>query len=191
MPRLISSYDNTLFSSIQVMSSWTNHFGNPDAALLGLVTTAYNVAGVVCAFTIAPWVSDHYGRRIATFGAATLVFIGSFIMCFAPNLGVFIGGRVFVGAGTRMCLPSGSTLINELVYTNIRGRLMSFWANVLQCWCTPCFIYFSGWNILAATWIVAVAHGSDYSGHKSHHYLQYHFPGPRNATMVYAARSRG
>lgn len=57
----------------------------------------------------------------------SLVFIGSFIMCFAPNLGVFIGGRVFVGAGTRMCLPSGSTLINELVYTNIRGRLMSFW----------------------------------------------------------------
>ncbi len=120
-------YDATLFSSVQIVPSWRNYFGNPNPPLVGAVTTAYNVAAVIFGFFISPIVSDGFGRRWAIALGSLFVVVGAFVMSFTPSIGGFIAGRVLVGAGQGLNLPSGPIYIGELVYARIRGRLMSFW----------------------------------------------------------------
>lgn len=58
-------YDATLFSNVQILPSWTGFFNNPSPAVIGAVTTTYNVLAVVFGFFISPIISDNHGRKFA------------------------------------------------------------------------------------------------------------------------------
>lgn len=124
---VLNGYDGSLFSSIQVLQTWNDYFGHPNANLLGVINTAYSCAGILSGFFVCPILMDNFGRRLPIFLSGVTVAIGAFVMTFTPNLGGFIAGRAIVGFGTSLGGPAAPTLINELGYTNIRGRLMSFW----------------------------------------------------------------
>ncbi|KAG6484806.1 probable inositol transporter 2 [Zingiber officinale] len=88
-----------------------------------IVSTA--VAGAIIGAAIGGWANDRLGRRSAILVADFLFFVGSVIMASAPNPGVLIVGRVFVGLGVGMASMTSPLYISEASPAGIRGALVS------------------------------------------------------------------
>lgn len=58
-----------------------------------------------------------------------ITVVAAIIQAFAPKgkLSVFIVGRVLIGIGQGTALTAGPVYINEVVPTQIRGKVMTFW----------------------------------------------------------------
>ncbi|XP_074576732.1 putative inositol transporter 2 [Curcuma longa] len=88
-----------------------------------IVSTA--VAGAIIGAAIGGWANDRLGRRTAILVADLLFFVGSVIMASAPNPGVLIVGRVFVGLGVGMASMTSPLYISEASPAGVRGALVS------------------------------------------------------------------
>lgn len=124
---VLSGFDSAVFSSVQILPPWISHFGHPNAGEIGAVNTAFNVTNVVFGFFVSPIVSNRFGRRWAICVCGIFTIIGSFVMCFAPNMGTFIGGRAILGVGHGIGIPVGPQYLAECASVLKRGHLMSFW----------------------------------------------------------------
>ena len=124
---VIYGYDESFFSSMQVLPFWLKYFDHPSPALIGAVNTGYTVGAIVCGFFISPIISDKFGRKWALGSGSAVVIVASIIMALAPNIAAFIAARTISGMGQGLMLPAGPVYIGEMVYPGIRGRLMSLW----------------------------------------------------------------
>lgn len=124
---VIYGYDESFFSSMQVLPFWLKYFNHPSPALIGAVNTGYTVGAIVCGFFISPIISDKFGRKWALGSGSAVVIVASIVMAFAPNMAAFIAARTISGMGQGLMLPAGPVYIGEMVYPETRGRLMSLW----------------------------------------------------------------
>lgn len=83
------------------------------------------VAGAIIGAAIGGWATDRFGRKISILVADFLFFVGAVIMAAAPNPGVLIGGRVFVGLGVGMASMTAPLYISEASPARVRGALVS------------------------------------------------------------------
>ncbi|KAH9606922.1 hypothetical protein KSS87_009317 [Heliosperma pusillum] len=81
--------------------------------------------GAIIGAAAGGWLSDRFGRKFTILLADFLFFAGSIIMSSAPNPGVLIVGRVFVGLGVGMASMTCPLYISETSPSNIRGALVS------------------------------------------------------------------
>ncbi|XP_068656798.1 probable inositol transporter 2 [Aristolochia californica] len=83
------------------------------------------IAGAIIGAAIGGWTNDRFGRRVSLLVADFLFFVGSVVMASAPNPGLLIFGRVFVGLGVGMASMSAPLYISEASPAKIRGSLVS------------------------------------------------------------------
>ncbi|XP_043701300.1 probable inositol transporter 2 [Telopea speciosissima] len=88
-----------------------------------IVSTA--VAGAIIGAAIGGWMNDRLGRRISLMVADFLFFVGAVVMASAPNPGLLILGRVFVGLGVGMASMTAPLYISEASPPKVRGALVS------------------------------------------------------------------
>ncbi|MCJ1308176.1 hypothetical protein MMC25_001828, partial [Agyrium rufum] len=124
-----SSYDASVFNSIQGSANWVAYFNKPNPELIGAINTAYTVGAIVGGFFFGGPIADYAGRKVGMAVGCAFVIIATFMQTFAPRggLGTFIGGRVLIGIGQGIALTAGPIYIGELAPPEIRGKIMSFW----------------------------------------------------------------
>lgn len=83
------------------------------------------IAGAIIGAAVGGWLNDKFGRKTAILTADLLFLIGAVLMGAAPNPGVLILGRVFVGIGVGMASFTSPLYISEASPTKIRGALVS------------------------------------------------------------------
>jgi MFS family permease len=98
---------------------------------------AYTVGGIVTGFLITPTLSKYLGRRICIQLGLAIVIVSTFVQAFAPNMPAFIAGRLLMGMGQGLAVPTGPTYIAETAPARVRGTMMSFWQGKLAItpWC--------------------------------------------------------
>lgn len=95
---------------------------NPSSSMLGLITASLYMGGLVGSlFAAVP--SDRFGRRVVLRIGQFLEVVGSVLQAAAPGRGVFIAGRVIVGAGMSFSTVAGPSLLAELCPPRLRGKL--------------------------------------------------------------------
>jgi MFS family permease len=88
---------------------------------------AYTVGGIVTGFLITPTLSKYLGRRFCIQLGLAIVIVSTFVQAFAPNMPAFIAGRLLMGMGQGLAVPTGPTYIAETAPAKVRGTMMSFW----------------------------------------------------------------
>ncbi|KAJ4167434.1 hypothetical protein NW754_011249 [Fusarium falciforme] len=126
---VLMGYDASVFNSIQSSSNWKAHFGHPNPNMIGLINTTYTVAGIVTGWFLSGPLADYLGRRWGMATGCILVAVATFIQTFSPRhkIGVFIFGRVLIGAGQAIATTAGPIYIGEITESHVRGKVMSFW----------------------------------------------------------------
>ena len=93
---------------------------------------AYTVGGIVTGFLITPTLSKYLGRRFCIQLGLAIVVVSTFVQAFAPNMPAFIAGRLLMGMGQGLAVPTGPTYIAETDPARVRGTMMSFWQGKLS-----------------------------------------------------------
>ncbi|KAH8746920.1 general substrate transporter [Diaporthe sp. PMI_573] len=137
MVMALAGYDASTFNSIQGFKTFNDHFKEPgeeeiSASILGGINTAYHVGAIVSGLLISPTLSKKFGRCIPIQTGTTIVLISVMFQTFAPNIAMFIAGRVLMGLGKGISMNNGPTYIAELAPAKIRGVMLSLW----QLWFT-------------------------------------------------------
>lgn len=88
---------------------------------------AYTVGGIVTGFLITPTLSKFFGRRFCIQLGLAIVIVSTFVQAFAPNMPAFIAGRLLMGMGQGLAVPTGPTYIAESAPAHVRGTMMSMW----------------------------------------------------------------
>ncbi|KAJ8653915.1 hypothetical protein O0I10_010483 [Lichtheimia ornata] len=85
-----------------------------------LVVAMLTLGGLVGALS-ASYLSDRFGRRLALFGTAILMGLGSLVMTFATNMVTLAGGRFVAGLGSGIVTVVVPAYIAECVPRSSRG----------------------------------------------------------------------
>ena len=116
--------DTGSIGPITVMDSYINTFGHFSSTLHGVIISAMLVGGMISGL-FAGNIADIYGR-IPTIAIGSAVFgVGAALECVAPQLGVFVTGRVIAGIGLGLFLGTLVVYICEIVPARRRGPLAS------------------------------------------------------------------
>lgn len=83
------------------------------------------VAGAIVGAAFGGWMNDRFGRRKSILLADVMFFVGAVIMAAAPDPGIIIVGRIFVGLGVGMASVTSPLYISEASPARIRGALVS------------------------------------------------------------------
>lgn len=122
-----TGYDESFFSSMQILPAWVDYFHHPGPPVIGAVNTSFTVGAIIFGFFVSPMISDWLGRKWAIGAGSFVVVASAIMMALAPNIGTFIAARALSGIGSGLMLPAGPVYIGEIVYPATRGRFMSIW----------------------------------------------------------------
>lgn len=108
---------------------------------------------------MASYISDHFGRKITLAVGSLILLLGAFINAFARGLGMFIAGRVLVGAAGPFGKITAIALLHEIAHPRLRPIIASsyycnyyfgsiaaawfcygslHWGNTSWAWRAPC-----------------------------------------------------
>ncbi|KAF1934891.1 hexose transporter-like protein [Clathrospora elynae] len=121
---MTSGFDSQMINTVQIAPTWQAYFNEPQGALLGIISSAYNL-GAIFALPLVPYVSDKFGRRWAIFIGSWIMFAGSLVQAFSVNAGMYVGARFILGFGIPFCIIAGSSLMAELAYPKERPIMTS------------------------------------------------------------------
>lgn len=124
-----NGYDGSMLNGLQSMSQWQAFFHLPTGARLGSLSNGV-IFGTILAFPIAPWIADHFGRRLPIFLGSTLLLAGAVIQCAAQNYGMFLASRLIIGLGAMTAMEASPALVSELAYPTHRP-ILTAWYNTL------------------------------------------------------------
>ncbi|KAF7554208.1 hypothetical protein G7Z17_g3047 [Cylindrodendrum hubeiense] len=115
----VSGFDGSMLNGMQSLPVWQEDFNHPSGSILGVVSTAQTIGGVVC-LPLAPYLTDRFGRRFPILLGSLTIIVGSAIQSGAMNIAMFIIGRILVGTGGGLIANSAAPLIAELAHPTQR-----------------------------------------------------------------------
>lgn len=122
-------YDAALLNGLQAMPQWTSYFDNPSGNFLGLISASLFLPAVVTPF-VSSWINGKWGRKTALAVGSIVLIIGACINAFATNIGMFIAGRVLIGAAGPFGKTTAIALLQEIAHPRLRPVLAtSFYSN--------------------------------------------------------------
>jgi len=147
---LTFQYDGAYLNGLLIVPAWGNYFNHPAGQTLGLVTASFYFRTLVSASSsgltalakiimppVAGWVSDKYGRRAGLMLGSIITLAGGLLGAFSRDLGMFIGGRVLVGAGQACHQAIAPPLLQEFAhpvgFVAIETNFSVFEVFVVQC----------------------------------------------------------
>lgn len=111
------------------MDQWNDYFGSPEGNKLGLISSSLFLPAIITPY-MAGWISDNYGRKMTLAIGSLVLILGAFINAFANDLGMFIAGRVLVGAAGPFGKITGVALLHEIAHPRLRPIIgTSFYSN--------------------------------------------------------------
>jgi sugar porter (SP) family MFS transporter len=119
---ITNGYDGSMLNGLQIIPSWQNFFHHPKATQLGLITNGTRIGQAAALFVINPLIS-RFGRRKPIAIGSAIMIIGIALQTAAPNLAMFIVGRVFIGFGNNIQQCACPILISELAYPSQRPQI--------------------------------------------------------------------
>lgn len=112
-------YDASLMNGLQAIPEWQEYFDDPSGSILGLISASLFLPAIVTPF-IASWINGLWGRRWCMTVGSILLILGAFLNAFATDLGMFIGGRVIIGAAGPFGKITGIALLQEIAHPRLR-----------------------------------------------------------------------
>ena len=129
-----------MLNAMQFFPSWEDHMGNPSGDTLGRLSAMYSIGSIV-SLPVAPYLSDHFGRRMPIILGCSIMVIAASIQTAAINLPMFEGARFFMGFGNSLAQLSAPLLLTEICHPQHRARITA--------------VYNCLWNVgaLICSWI--------------------------------------
>ncbi|KAH0836146.1 hypothetical protein AYO21_04845 [Fonsecaea monophora] len=115
-----SGFDGSVLNGLQAVQPWEEYFGNPNGALLGVITAAFSI-GAVVAVPLVPYVNDRFGRKPCIVFGSVIIVIGAVLQAAAVDIAMFLVARIILGMGIVYGISGASQLIAELTYPKERS----------------------------------------------------------------------
>lgn len=132
-------YDASLLNGLQAMPQWKKYFNNPKSNELGLISASLFLPAIITPF-ISSWINSRWGRKASLGVGSFILILGAFVNGFANSKGMFIAGRVLIGAAGPFGKITAIALLQEIAHPRLRPILAS---------CFYCNYYFGS---LGAAW---------------------------------------
>ena len=120
----MNGYDGSLLNVLLSNDAFLNNFnGTDDGIWAGIVSSMYQIGGVIALPFVGPAV-DTWGRRVGMFIGATVIIIGTIIQSttvLTANLGQFMAGRFLLGFGVSIAASAGPIYVVEICHPAHRG----------------------------------------------------------------------
>jgi MFS family permease len=81
---MTSGYDGSVLNGLQAVDPWNTYFNNPNGAILGIITAAFNI-GAVCSLPFVPYCNDRWGRKFCVVFGSILITIGVILQTASVN----------------------------------------------------------------------------------------------------------
>ena len=147
-------YDASLLNGLQAQPQWKAYFNSPSGNHLGLISASLFLPAIVTPY-FSSAINSRYGRKAALAVGSIILIIGAFINAFAVNTGMFVAGRVLIGAAGPFGKTTAIALLQEIAHPRLRPILsVSFYSNyyigsAIAAW----FCYGSlGWGNTSWAW---------------------------------------
>ncbi|KAH9875145.1 hypothetical protein J1614_004635, partial [Plenodomus biglobosus] len=125
-------YDGGLLNGLQAIAAWNVFLDYPRGPILGLYAATLFLPSIVTAY-IGDYMSARYGRRLALATGTFLAFVGALVNTFATNAGMWVAGRIIIGAGSGIAKVAAPALIQEIAHPRIRPIIAACYY--------PCFYF--------------------------------------------------
>lgn len=113
-------YDTGSIGSVTTMPAFKSTFGDFSATVHGLVVSSSLIPGAITAL-VAGALAHRFGHTsLISLGSVTYG-IGAAVECSAPNLGVFVTGRLTKGIGEGLFLSNVYVQVSEISPYRVRG----------------------------------------------------------------------
>jgi MFS family permease len=123
------SFDGSLMGSLNVMPAYTSYFDLTTTTMS--LNTAITFVGAIPVALIAGPLIDWKGRKFGIYLSAAVQILGAILQGSAQNIGMFIAGRFFIGAGSGLAQAAASTYVAETVPSKIRAFALGLY---FTCW---------------------------------------------------------
>ncbi|KAL1853092.1 hypothetical protein VTK73DRAFT_9108 [Phialemonium thermophilum] len=118
-------YDASLLNGLQAMPQWQDYFNHPSSNRLGLISASLFLPAIVTPY-ISSAINSRWGRKASVAVGSFILILGAFINAFANSTGMFIAGRVLVGAAGPFGKITAVALLQEIAHPRLRP---SFYCN--------------------------------------------------------------
>lgn len=81
---MTSGYDGSVLNGLQAVDPWLEYFNNPNGALLGVLSAAFNI-GAVIALPFVPYCNDRWGRKFCVVFGSILSTAGAILQGASQN----------------------------------------------------------------------------------------------------------
>ncbi|CAI7656621.1 unnamed protein product [Penicillium bialowiezense] len=119
-------YDSGVISSSIEQEAFLRRFGSPglsDAAAGGIISSY--TGGAIVGSVLAPYIADHYGRRMVIFIGGLLATLGAALQGGAVTIAMLIAGRFIAGLAIGQMSATIPVYCSEVAPPQIRGMLGS------------------------------------------------------------------
>lgn len=135
-----TGYDGSMLNGLQILPIWQDYFNHPTGSLLGLFGSIYSI-GSLASLPLAPYIADHFGRRVSIWTGCSILFVGVAVQSAAQDFKMFVASRFFVGFGCTLSQVASPLLLTEIAHPQHRGKVTA--------------VYNCLWNVgaIVATWL--------------------------------------
>ncbi|KKY27432.1 putative hexose transporter [Diplodia seriata] len=123
------AYDGSLMGSLNAMPAYSDYF------TLTTATTSLNTASTfIGAILLSPFAAlliNWRGRKCGIYVSALVQIAGTILQGAAQSIGMFIVGRLLIGAGSGLAQTSAATYVAETVPSKIRALALGLY---FTCW---------------------------------------------------------
>ena len=120
----MNGYDGSLLNVLLSNNAFLAFYnGTDDGIWAGIVSSMYQIGGVVALPFVGPAV-DTWGRRMGMFIGAVLIILGTIVQgttSYTANLGQFMAGRFLLGFGVSIAASAGPIYVVEICHPAYRG----------------------------------------------------------------------
>lgn len=130
LAQVVCGYDGSMMNGLQSVPTWKKFFDNPRGSILGTMSNGMSIGSLIL-MPFVPYIIDYLGRRWSVIIGCAIICIGAAIQGGARNFGMFVGGRILLGAGGAISLTAAPPLVTECAYPTQRpvvtAMLMPSW----------------------------------------------------------------
>ena len=114
-----NGYDGSMLNGLQALDSWQDAMGHPEGYKLGSLANG-TIFGSVLSVSVAAWLSDKVGRRVAIIIGSGIAVVGAILQGASTNFAFFLVSRILLGFGVGIGAIASPALIAEISYPTFR-----------------------------------------------------------------------